>query len=271
MGVGSARRQYRYDQGRWGSFNELREFNNDAVLKVLKTAAENTTLYPEGSDQRKASDFYSIGMDSLLAERAGMEPIRPYIDKINNIKDKKDIQAYLTEDIMTGGGAFFGIGVLSDLKNSKKIAVYLNSGGIGLPERDYYVNNDEKSKETREKYKIHLTNLFKLSGVPEDKAAADAAKVLALETQLAKSMLTKEQSRNPTIQYNPKTLAELSKITPSVNWAAYFSDLKINEDTIIVTEPAYMQEYERVVNSYSLDDVKTYLKSGIVKGFGVIA
>src|SRR5688572_20423893 len=85
------------DQGRWGSFNELREFNNDAVLKVLKKAGEDTNLYPEGTDQRKAADFYSIGMDSLLAERAGIEPIIPYIDKINGITSKSGIQSYLAE------------------------------------------------------------------------------------------------------------------------------------------------------------------------------
>ena len=254
------------DQGRWGSFNELREFNNDAVLKVLTKAAQNTALYPEGTDQRKAADFYSIGMDSLLAEKAGIEPLRPYLEMIEAIKSKNDIQHYLAEDIMTGGGAFFGVAVLSDLKNSKKVALYLGSGGIGLPERDYYLKDDAKSKETREKYKEHVANLLKLAGTADDKATKDAAMVLALETQLAKSMLSKEDSRKPELQYNPKTLAELSKLTPSVNWATYFSALKINEDTVIVTEPAFMREYEKVVNTYSLDDVKTYLKVAALRG-----
>jgi putative endopeptidase len=254
------------DQGRWGSFNELREFNNDAVLKVLKKAGADVNLYPEGTDQRKAADFFSIGMDSLAAERAGIEPLIPYIDRIGLIKSKSDIQAYLAEDIMTGGGAFFGISVLSDLKNSKKVAVYLDAGGLGLPERDYYLKTDEKSKETREKYKAHLANLFKLSDKRHDQAEAWAAKVLAIETQLAASMLSKEESRNPEIQYNPKTLAELSKITPSIDWQSYFEALKINEDTIIVTEPKYMAEYEKVVNSFPIEDIKTYLKSALLRG-----
>lgn len=254
------------DQGRWGSFNELREFNNDAVLKVLKKAGADVNLYPEGTDQRKAADFFSIGMDSLAAERAGIEPIIPYIDRIGLIRDKNDIQAYLAEDVMTGGGAFFGISILSDLKNSKKVAVYLDAGGLGLPERDYYLKTDEKSKETREKYKAHLASLFKLSDRRHDQADSWAAKVLAIETQLASSMLTKEQSRDPEIQYNPKTLAQLSKITPSINWQSYFEALKVNEDTVIVTEPKYMAEFEKVVNTYSLEDIKTYLKSALLRG-----
>jgi putative endopeptidase len=254
------------DQGRWGTGNELREFNNAAVLKVLQKAGADANLYPDGTDQRKAADFYSIGMDSLLAERAGIEPIKPYLEKINNITNKNEIQAYLVDDIMTGGGAFFGLMVMSDLKNSSKLAVYINSGGLGLPERDYYLKTDDKSKEIREKYKAHLANLFKLSGDSEEKANADASKVLALETQLAGSMLSKEESRNPEIQYNPKTFAELSKLTPSIDWQSYFGALKIGEDTIIVTEPKYMVEYEKVVSKYSIEDVKTYLKAALLRG-----
>ena len=254
------------DQGRWGSFNELREFNNDAVLNVLKKAGEDTEKYPDGTDQRKAADFYSIGMDSVLAEKVGTEPLKPYLEKIGSIQNKNEIQNYLIADVLTGGGAFFGLSVIPDLKNSKKMAAYVESGGLGLPERDYYLNNDEKSKETREKYKEHLTNLFKLSGEDETSATTNAAVVLKLETQLAKTMLSKEDRRNPTLQYNPKSISELSKLTPSVDWNKYFSELKVKEDTIIVTEPAFMREYEKVVGTYKLDDIKTYLKAALLRG-----
>ncbi len=254
------------DQGRWGSFNELREFNNDAVLNVLKKAGENTEKYPDGTDQRKAADFYSIGMDSTLAEKVGTEPLKPYLEKINSIQNKNEIQNYLIADVLTGGGAFFGLSVMPDLKNSKKMAAYIEAGGLGLPERDYYLNNDEKSKETREKYREHLANLFKLSGEEDASATANAAVVLKLETQLAKTMLSKEDRRNPTLQYNPKSIAEMSKLTPSVDWNKYFSELKVKEDTIVVTEPAFMREYEKVVSTYKLDDIKTYLKAALLRG-----
>src|SRR5688572_27190901 len=233
------------DQGRWGSFNELREFNNDAVLNVLKKAGENTEKYPDGTDQRKAADFYSIGMDSALAEKVGKEPLKPYLEKINSIKSKNEIQNYLVDDIFTGGGAFFGLGIYPDLKNSKRMAAYLEAGGLGLPERDYYLMDDAKSKETREKYKEYISNLFKLAGEAEAKAKSNAVTVLALETQLAKKMLSKEDRRNPNLQYNPRTVPELSKMVPSVDWKKYFSDLKVNEDTLIVAEPAYLLEYEK--------------------------
>ena len=254
------------DQGRWGSFNELREFNNDAVLNVLKKAGANAEKYPEGTDQRKAADFYSVAMDSMLAEKAGITPLKPYLDQIDNIKSKADIQDYLVADVLTGGGAFFGFSVFPDLKNSKKMAAYLAPDGLGLPERDYYLNDDAKSKETREKYKTHIANLFKLAGESEATAIANGATVLKLEKQLASKMLSKEDRRNPTLQYNPKSLSDLSNLVPSVNWEKYFSALKVEEDTLIVTEPKFLQEYETVVNSYSLADIKTYLKATLLRG-----
>ena len=146
------------------------------------------------------------------------------------------------------------------------MAAYLEAGGLGLPERDYYLKEDEKSKETREKYKEYIANLFKLAGEPEAKAKSNGVTVLALETQLAKKMLSKEDRRNPNLQYNPRTVSELSKMVPSVDWKKYFSDLKVNEDTLIVAEPAYMLEYEKVVSSYKIEDIKTYLTAALLRG-----
>lgn len=260
-----SRAQIPPDQGRWGSFNELREFNNDAVLRVLENAAKDAKKYPDGTDQRKAADFYSIGMDSLLAEKAGIAPLQPVMEQIERIKSKADIQTYLTADVLTGGGSFFGFSVYPDLKNSKKMAAYLESGGLGLPERDYYLKDDDKSKETREKYVEHLTSLFKLAGEDEAKASKGATFVLGLETSLAKKMLSKEESRNPNLLYHPKTLPQLSKLVPSIDWKRYFSDLKVDEDTIIVTEPAFMEEYEKVVNRYSIEEIKVYLKAALLR------
>jgi putative endopeptidase len=256
------------DQGRWGSFNELREFNNDQVLKVLKAAGENAEKYPDGTDQRKAADFYSIAMDSMLAENAGIEPLKPHMERIDAIKSKNDIQDYLATDVLNGvgGGAFFGFGVMPDFKNSKKMAAYVASGGIGLPERDYYLKEDAKSKETRERYTRFIANLLKHAGVEETKATSDAAKVLNIETQLAKKMLSKEDRRNPVKQYNPKTIAELGKLAPTINWNKYFAKLKVKEDTLIVTEPEFIKETERILTTHSLDDIKTYLRASLLRG-----
>ncbi|HEU5145259.1 MAG TPA: M13 family peptidase, partial [Chryseosolibacter sp.] len=146
------------DMGAYGSFHELREANQNVLLEILRKADESDQ-YKDGSDQRKAADFYSIGMDSLMAERAGAAVLKPYLGEIDAIKNNKDIQEYLEKDVLREGSAFFELGVLPDLKNSNEMAAYITSGGIGLPERDYYLKEDDKSKEVRQKYLEHLANL----------------------------------------------------------------------------------------------------------------
>lgn len=253
------------DRGSWGSFNELQENNNKILLDVLKNASANPE-YIDGTDQRKASDFFSVGMDSAMAETAGIRPLQETLNNIDAIKNKNDLQKYLVQQELEGGGAFFGFAVFPDLKNSQKMGAYLNSGGIGLPERDYYLKTDQKSKETREKYKEYATRMFVLTGVEEGKAKKSAERILTLEGQLAKSMLTKEETRDPVKQYNKKSISELTTLTPSINWPTYFDALGVKEDSIIVTEPAYMKEYEKVIGSYSFDDIKIYLKWAALRG-----
>jgi putative endopeptidase len=253
------RTQIPADQGSWGSGNELRDYNRGILLGVLKNAADDNKYY-EGSDQRKAADFYSIGMDSTLAEKAGFAPLKPVFNRIDVIKNKTDLQNYLAEQELEGGGAFFGLEVLPDLKNTNKMSAYLWSAGIGLPERDYYLKPDPKSKEIRDKYKEHIIKMLAVTGIAEVKAKTDAEKIMLIETQLAKATLTKEEQRDPVKLYNPKSIADLSRLTPSVNWSGYFQQLGIKEDTIIVTEPLFMWECEKIFNSNKWEDIKVYLK-----------
>ena len=253
------------DRGSWGSGNELREHNNTILLDVLKKASENPE-YIEGTDQRKAADFFSVGMDSAAVEASGMKPLEATLTKIDAIKNKSELQNYLAEQELEGGGAFFGLAIFPDLKNSQKMATYIGAGGIGLPERDYYLKNDQKSKETREKYKEYTSKMLMLAGIDESKAKKSADRIMALESQLAKSMLTKEETRDPVKQYNKKSISEIATLAPSINWPAYFSALGIKEDSIIVAEPAYMKEYERVVSSYPIEDIKIYLKWTALRG-----
>jgi putative endopeptidase len=253
------------DQGVWGAFNELRDYNRNIVLGVLKKAAADNK-YQEGSDQRKAADFYSVGMDSSLAEKAGLTPIKSTFDKIDAIKNKTDLQNYLVEQELEGGGAFFGLAIFPDLKNSNRMSPYFGSGGIGLPERDYYLKQDAKSKETRDKYKEYVVKMLVLSGSDEATAKKDADRIMAIETQLAKATLTKEDQRNPVKLYNPKSISDLTKLTPSINWPAYLQGLGIKEDTIVVTEPLFMAECEKIINANKWDDVKIYLRWTALRG-----
>ena len=252
------------DLGSYGSFTELREENQEVLLEILRKAGANDQ-YKEGSDQRKAADFYTVGMDSLMAERAGTSVLKSYFEKIETIKDKKDIQEYLEQDILQGGSAFFNMAVFPDLKKSNQMAAYITSGGIGLPERDYYLKTDDKSKEIRQKYVEHIANLFVLAGDDAAAAKKQADVVLDLETRLAKTMLSKEDSRDPYKSYFPKSVGDLSKLAPSIDWKDYFQSLDIKVDTVIVTEPAFLQEYHKIISDTKMADIKTYLRAGLMR------
>lgn len=252
------------DLGAYGSFTELRENTQKVLLEILRKAGESEK-YQEGSDQRKAVDFYRVGMDSLMAERAGVAVLNPKLDKIEAIRNKKDIQEYLEQDIMEGGSTFFNFYIDANLKDSERVAAYVTSGGIGLPERDYYLEQDEKSKETRKKYAEHLENLFVLAGANPQVASQQAETVLKLETRLAESMLSKEDSRDPYKIYNPKSMAELNQLAPSVDWNDYFNSLSMKVDTVIVEEPAFLQAYDQIVGDTKLEDIKVYLRAALLR------
>ncbi|MEQ8927839.1 MAG: M13 family metallopeptidase [Fulvivirga sp.] len=254
------------DRGSWNTFGEIREQTNDIVLKVLETAA-SSDKYAKGTDQRKAADFYSIGMDSLLAEKAGIQPLQPHLDMIAGINDASSLQKYLSEQETYGGGAFFGFGVFADLKNSNMNAGYLGQGGLGLPDRDYYTKTDSRSKEIREKYVVHVSRMLQLLGDAPESADAQAKRIMALETRLAEASMTNVEQRNIPALYNKMSLTQLGEIVPSVDWKMYFADMGVNDiDTIIVTQPEFMKEFQAIVNDGIVDVWKEYLRWRLIDG-----
>ena len=251
------------DQGRWGSFNELREFNNDAVLKVLEKAMESGE-YPEGSDQAKGVGFYRIGMDSLLAEKRGIDPLKRWLDKIAQVKDAESLQAYLAEQQQYGGGAFFGLGVSTDLKDSEKMALYVSQGGLGLPDRDYYLGGSEKFDEIKSKYEKHVATSFQLIGY-EEAAAKEAAKtVVDLETRLAEASKTRIAMRDPEGRYNKYDLDEMAGLTPSLDWREYLSTLDADAEEVIVSTPKFMEEVDHIIKSTPFSTIQAYLKWNLI-------
>ncbi len=247
------------DQGQWGSFNELRETNNEQVLAILESAAKSDA-YGEGSDERKVADFYDSGMDSLRAEAAGTAPLQPYLDRIDAIANIDDLQAYLSEQQVSGGNAFFAFGILPDLRNSKVMATYLFQAGLGLPDRDYYTKTDTRSKEILEKYQQHVAKMLQFVNYDESTASAAAAKILEIETLMAEAALTNVERRNIPLLYNKYAIADLSELSSSFNWGEFLNDLGANDlDTIIVTQPKFMKAFNQVVTEYPVEDWKKYL------------
>lgn len=247
------------DRSSWGSFHELIEDNNEVVLSILENAATSGE-YEEGTDQFKASSFYGIGMDSLLAESSGIQPIKPLLDKVDAIEDITNLQEFLSYKEIFGGTSFFNFYVGTDLKSSNEVTTYFSQSGLGLPDRDYYTKEDEKSQDIREKYVMHVSKMLQLFGEDQDIADSKAQSIMTLETRLANASMTNVERRDTPAQYNKYSIEDLNQLTPSINWSKYFSDMEINGiDTIIVRQPKFMEECERIFNDTPMSTIKDYL------------
>lgn len=248
------------DKTVWGSFNELREKTDSDALALLEAAAENGDLDPN-TDQAKAVYLYKTIMDTVTRNEQGIEPIGPYLAKIDAIRNKADLQQYLTEMQMYGGGGFFRFGVGANAKNSNLNSAYIYPGGLGLPDRDYYVADDADSKEKRQKYVAHITSMLQYLGVAEQEAAVSAKKILAFETEMARPRLDKVERRDARKTYNPMSVAELQKTTPAIDWKKFFTEIGAEGiDTVIVRQPKYMESLQNVLAESNVEYWKEYLR-----------
>ncbi|WP_424493012.1 M13 family metallopeptidase [Salinimicrobium sp. GXAS 041] len=248
------------DKTTWGSFHELREKTDADALALLKKASTDENL-DSSSDQAKAVYLYQTIMDTVVRNQQGIDPVKPYLEKINNIQNKEDLQEYLTEMQMYGGGGFFSFGVRADAKSSNENAAYLYPGGLGLPDRDYYVADDTDSEEKRQLYKEHITRMLQFLGDSEEGATQSAENILAFETKMAEPRLDKVQRRDARLSYNPMSVDELKNTVPAINWNAYFEEIGAEGvDTVIVTQPKYMESFQNLISEGSVEDWKEYLR-----------
>lgn len=260
------------DRTSWGSFAELRKNTDADALAILKSAMSdekdlNHIKVLPGSDQEKAVRLFQTIMDTIGRNKQGIDPIKPYLAKIEAIKNIDDLQAYLIEMEPKGGAGFFGFGVGSHPKNSNKNVAYLGTGGLGLPDRDYYIKDDEDSKEKREKYVAHITRMLQFLGDSEADAAKQAKQVLAFETKLAEPKMDKVDRRDARKRYNPRSIADLQKMVPAVNWKNYFSGIGVQQlDTVIVSEVKYFDALQNILAENNVDDWKSYLRWSALNG-----
>jgi putative endopeptidase len=221
-----------------------------------------------GSNQQKIGDFWAVGIDSVKADKLGYTPIKPELDRIAAIKTAADVPGVIAQEIKIGVRALIGPRVSQDDKNSDKMALYLYQSGLGLPNRDYYFNTDTRTKNIRRAYLRHVASMFKLMGQDSTAANANAARVMALETSLAKSSRKLEALRDPYKNYNKMTLAQLDKLTPGVSWKSWFGQLgAANVDTVIVGQPEFYQTVGQLLKTKPVEDWKAYLSWQVAREF----
>ena len=212
------------DRSRWGMFDRLQLRNEEALHQIVEDAAKDQTAIP-GSNWQKIGDFYATCMNEGQVESAGIKPLEPEFQRIAEIKDAATLQAEIAHLQRVGVNAVFAFGSEQDLKDSTQVIGGAGQGGLGLPDRQYYVDEDDRSKQLRTAYVRHVTNMFKLLGDDPSAAAAEAKTVFDFEMALARRSTKREDLRDPDKNYHPMQLAQLAELTPHVSWKDYFKDV----------------------------------------------
>ncbi len=250
----------------WGSFTELAEQNNDVLRGILDDAAKNTSA-PSGSNTKKIGDLYYAAMDSATIEQLGSKPITADLARISAIKNADGVQDEIARLHLYGNGAVFGFSGNQDAKNSTQVIGQLSQGGLTLPDRDYYVADDEKSRTIREEYHKHVVTMFKLVGDDAALTEAEAQTVMALETRLAKASRTRVERRDPDKNYNKMTQAQLGSLTPDFSWNRFFATLGLeNPGDVNVGQPEFFKEVNVMIKETPVNDWKTYFRWRVING-----
>ena len=246
------------DESRWGGFGVLRKSTRQDVLDILNSSEELCT-YKAGSDQQKALLLFKSELDTVARNEAGIKPIQPLLDKINGINSLKDLQTVYASTIGVSA-PFAGIGANPDLSDSSMNTAWVFPGGLGL-QRDYYLDQDAKTKEIRGKYVDHVARMLQYINYSEANARKAAERILELETQLAEPRLDKVASRDIRNFNNPTALADLQAMVPSMDWQKFMDDMGIDKkvDTLLVMQPKYMMAMDTFLKSTSIEDIKTLM------------
>ena len=247
----------------WGVSSVLGEQNRDQLRTILESAAKSKA--PAGSNEQKIGDYYASCMDEKTIEEAGLSPLKPELAHIDAIKDVPTLQAEIFRLHTLGVAPLFNDGSQQDRKNSEQVIFGVGQGGLGLPDRDYYLKDDPKSKDIREKYEQYVRQIFQLAGDTPEASATEAKNVIAFETRLAQASLTRVERRDPDRTYHRMTLQEAAQMAPEFNWTGLYSALNLPTTTAVnVGMPDYFKEVNRALTEVSLDTWKNYLRFNLI-------
>jgi len=250
------------DESSWGLEYALSLRNQEQLRIILEKAAAQPT--PE---TQKIGDFYASCMDEAAIEKQGLAPLTPDLDKIEGLTDKSQLPTLLGALHREGQGGLFSFGAAQDAKDAESEIAIADQGGMGLPDRDYYLKTDADSVKLRADYLAHIAKMLVLSGEDEAKAAADAKTVLAIETALAKGALDRVSRRDPQQTYHKLERAQLDTLTPGFDWTAYFAAIGAPPVKVVdVTEQKFFRAAAKIIATTKLDDLKTYLKWHLISG-----
>jgi putative endopeptidase len=265
------------EEATYGGFLEVRDRNLEILKKVAEVAAKAEA--PAGSVEQKVGDYWASGMDESAVEAAGIAPLQPELALIEGLTDRAQVAALLARLQRGRSGAGFGVAVRQDPGDSTKNILWFQQGGLGLPDRDYYLKDDARSREIRVRYVAHVARMLEMlaryrgaegeaSGRPDpaerEMASYGAATVMTMETRLALASMTRVDQRDPYKTYNKMTVAQLLERAPGFDWRTYLGTLGAGVEDLNVRQPAFITELAKALADVPLEQLRTYLRWHLV-------
>ncbi len=245
------------DQSSWGIYNKLQDDNLKQLRELLEaTSAPNPARSPNA---QKIGDYYASCMDEKTIDALGIKPLQPELLRIEQLKAKKDLATVVAS--MIGEGTPFRIDSEQDFKDSSIVTAAVDQRGLGLPDRDYYLKEDPKSKDLRAAYVVHIQKMFELLGDKPEVAATEAQAVMKIETALARGSMTRVDRRDPKKIYHFMSVAELEKLSPGFGWKEYFRQIGLSGITSLnVAVPEFFKTLNSQIEQQDLATWKSYLR-----------
>ena len=249
------------DQARWSVYGKLAQDNRRYLWGILEDLSKRQD--GRSVSQQKIGDYFGACMDERAIEARGGEPLKPYFDQIAGLRSNRDLPRVLAKLhlALADQGLYFGFGSSQDYGDSSRVIAFAVAGGLGLPDRDSYLKTDERSKDIRAKYVAHIANTFKLLGDTPEQAQREAARVMEIETALAKASLSRVDKRDPYKLFHKVDAKGLQALTPGFGWQAYLDELgQGKQKTFNVTEPAFFKALGQMWKTGDVESTRTYLR-----------
>lgn len=271
---------FRYANGKWldtaqipadkigvGAFEKLRDNSNKRMKAILEGISEDA----KDSTEKLVAGFYHSGMDTVTIEKLSYDPIKPVLKKIDSIRNIKELVHYVAGETQKFNTSIIGFYVSPDEKNSNMNVANFHQTGLGLPDRDYYFKSDSATQKIQQAYKNYLIEIFKLTGNLASDAAKNADLVYNLEKKLAESHRTRVELRDPEKNYNKMMVVDIDRKQPNIGWSTLLKDLGTsNVDSVIIGQPDYYSKLNQLLQTVSLEEWKTYLRSSAIQNYASI-
>jgi predicted metalloendopeptidase len=252
------------EYSRYGSFEQLAEENEEKLFALL-TEIRNDKNATTGSNRQRIRDYYNSAMDTVTQTRLGTEPIQFIIERIEKIENKSEITEVIAFLQQIGINPVFGLRAGQDRKNTEEMIANIGQGGLGMSDRDYYLNQDGRSIEIRENYQLFIEKVFILAGHSKRQAREARRKIMELETSMAEASMTRLERRDPYATYNKMTIDELKAIMPSFDWYNYLTLRNLDIDDLNVGQPVFFENANLLIEEKPIDYWKTYLEWNVLR------